>query len=370
MVRDGADGPGSDDDSRDDLTELAPAYEAADGPPKDFDPWTDLTPVDADEIAVVEKGEAPRLPGFADETPDFDPEITGRDELEMVTDFTRALGEDPAATWVADASVADDEVPTYTLTPSPEPPEPEEPESGFEGDGPFAAPMDSPSRPTRGAARFTDALRSDAGAELMVTPAPPPPAPPVVPSEVRAELHKPLKIERRSTVTVEPTTTAGHLRRSRPSIPVVAAASEPTMVRHYPKARALLADPDSVPYGIAPPTEPPAPPVPGTFFPMRPEPTGQPSALDLDRLLLTMAEGLLVGEDGDGGTEIRVTLRDEFFAGTELRISIADGRVHATLVPPDRDIYWQLNGHVGDLESRLSERGLRVQGIEVLEPGS
>ncbi|MEM7237432.1 MAG: hypothetical protein AAF501_06365 [Pseudomonadota bacterium] len=40
----------------------------------------------------------------------------------------------------------------------------------------------------------------------------------------------------------------------------------------------------------------------------------------------------------------------------------------ALLVPPDRDVYWQLNGNIDELRERLTGRGLSVQDIQVADP--
>ncbi len=108
--------------------------------------------------------------------------------------------------------------------------------------------------------------------------------------------------------------------------------------------------------------------MPGSFFPAAREPLPKAEPTDLDGLLSVMAEGLLIGEGPDGGSEVRVTLKDEFFAGTELRISINEGRIFASLYPPSRDIYFQLNGQSDALRLRLEERGLRVSSLEVMAP--
>ena len=137
--------------------------------------------------------------------------------------------------------------------------------------------------------------------------------------------------------------------------------------RQYPQMLALLEDQRVArrPGGHTPKAPPP---VPGTFFPAPREPMEQPEPTDLDQLLHTMAEGLLIGETSDGQTEVRVTLKDEFFAGTELRIVAGVGRVRAVLVPPDREVYWQLNGSLEALKRRLTDRGLDVEDIELRDP--
>ncbi|MCK6547088.1 hypothetical protein L6R52_14660, partial [Myxococcota bacterium] len=154
--------------------------------------------------------------------------------------------------------------------------------------------------------------------------------------------------------------------------PSSSAPAAPHPDRTYPMMRALLRSPDAVPYVVEPPKARRAPPVPGTFFPAvrreRDRPIAPQDPADLDEMLATMADGLLIGESPNGGTEVRVTLRDEFFAGTELRIQMNDGRVRAVLVPPDRGTYLTLNGNIDDLRLRLEARGLHVEELRVAEP--
>lgn len=162
---------------------------------------------------------------------------------------------------------------------------------------------------------------------------------------------------------------ATEIVRAHHQVPV----QEPPATRRYRLMRSLLKNPEKIPYGSAPISKPKPPPVPGTFIPagkQREKESGPLSAspADLDEMLATMAEGLLIGEDASGHTEVRVTLRDEFFAGTELRIKLGDGGVSALLVPPDRSTYLTLNGNIDDLRIRLEARGLRVTQIRVAEP--
>ncbi len=153
--------------------------------------------------------------------------------------------------------------------------------------------------------------------------------------------------------------------RRRPP-PVEPATAPP---RRYPMMLALLADPDSVPHGSAPPPVVAAPPVPGTFFPVSREPrTPDPDTPDVDAMLGTMAEGLYIGGDGRGLTEVVVTLRDDFFRGTELHVQVSEGRVGARLVPPDYDVYRQLSAELPRLRERLERRGLSVSAITVDVP--
>lgn len=89
---------------------------------------------------------------------------------------------------------------------------------------------------------------------------------------------------------------------------------------------------------------------------------------DVDDMLHEMAEGLLVGGDGAGTSEIRVTLGEEFFGGTELRIQRNADGVTAILRPPDRETYRVLAAELPRLRVHLEERGLRVSNLRVEEP--
>ena len=147
--------------------------------------------------------------------------------------------------------------------------------------------------------------------------------------------------------------------------------SDPLHGRRYPKMLALLEDADQVPLGSEPLPEARPPPVPGTFFPTPRQPVREPAGEgpSVDDMLTAMAEGLLVGGDGQGSSEVVVTLRDEYFRGTELRVGFEEGgQVSARLLPPDRDTYRQLSSELHRLEARLLERGLRVGSLQVEEP--
>lgn len=332
-------------------TEMAPAFASDLALPGHIDPWTELTPGDPSELVSLVEEESPPLPGFVPEGVIEAAEVTGAE----VEALAFAVPE-PEPHW-PDAQglgpVAPPEWAEAELEPEPDP---------YAGDGPFASPMDAPA--ARGPSRFEEALRWQPSAEMLQAGLPAEPEA-LVPARVKAELEKPHRLQRR-TPSGAPRTVAAAQRAVKPSAPAAPTGTP----RHYPKMRALLKDPDAVPYGIDPPTPAASPPVPGTFFPTVRVQKPRPEAVDLDGLLLTMAEGLLIGEGPKGGTEVRVTLKDEFFAGTELRIAVGDGAVRAVLVPPDREIYWQLNGHIDDLEARLCGKGLKVRSIEVLEPGA
>lgn len=231
-------------------------------------------------------------------------------------------------------------------------------------DGPVPAPMDTPPPPD---------FRAELMADLTAPPRPASEAP-----KFRQELDvtayheatrqllqpQPVVVERRTPKRQKSTASRRDLEHAQRAEKRSAGQPE----RRYPKMLSLLQDAADVPYGSAPQAEPAPPPVPGTFFPAPREPMERPAPADLDDLLATMAEGLLIGESPDGGTEVRVTLKDEFFAGTELRIRVGENGVSAELVPPDRDIYWQLNANIEELRERLSSRGLSVQELRVSEP--
>lgn len=95
-------------------------------------------------------------------------------------------------------------------------------------------------------------------------------------------------------------------------------------------------------------------------------PEGAP--VELDRMLEIMAEGLLIGETQEGHTQVRITLKDDFFSGTELQMVSMDGWLKASLLPPDLSTYYELNARIDELKTRLVDKGLRVEDIELLRP--
>lgn len=240
----------------------------------------------------------------------------------------------------------------------------EEEEPPLPPDGPVPAPVDAPPQP-------------DIRAELMADLAPPPRPASATPNfqqelDVTAYHEATRQLLQPQPVVVERRTPKRQKSTGSRKDPTRAQRPEKqetgTPARRYPKMLSLLRDSSDVDYGSAPRAEPAPPPVPGTFFPAPREPMERPAPADLDDLLATMAEGLLIGDSPDGGTEVRVTLKDEFFAGTELRIRVGEAGVSAELVPPDRDIYWQLNANIEELRERLASRGLSVQELNVSEP--
>jgi hypothetical protein len=296
-------------------------------------------------------------------------EKEGGDESVQVTEETPAFGKQlktnpPIDPWVelTDAGHDDDDPDVIDALGWEE--------HEFPPDGPVAAPLDEPDQAVDAALIPTADLE------------PPPPPRVRAPSmrsklidemepthyqqEVRQLLNQPMVVPRKTPAR----SSSGAKRRELTPPPrSKSKARSKTPDRRYPKMLSLLSDAESVPLGSEPGAEPPPPPVPGTFFPSPRAPLFErPAPADLDDLLATMAEGLLIGEAPDGGTEVRVTLRDEFFAGTELRIRVGNGEISAQLIPPDRDIYWQLNGNLDELRERLASRGLTVRELVVLEP--
>lgn len=136
-------------------------------------------------------------------------------------------------------------------------------------------------------------------------------------------------------------------------------------VRDYPVLRSLIQDPDA----LAGEERAASTAVPRAFVRAGPAYERPASARPhMDDMLEEMAEGLLVGGDGAGMSEIRVTLGEEFFGGTELRIQRTAEGVTAILRPPDRDTYRILAGELPRLRVHLEERGLRVSNLRVEEP--
>ena len=234
--------------------------------------------------------------------------------------------------------------------------EPSKPE-GPDSDGPFPAAVDDENAPEAAAG---PAVR---GPKPQVRSAAPEPPRGEVAAFLKEQIGLSHRLDLRAHAVLPPRIDRGR-RRSSEGRPEPREAPP----RRYPKMRALLGKPDEVPEGDEPFDEPKPPPVPGTFIPNPPPSVPRASSGDLDAMLALMADGLTLGQSADGATEVRVTLRDEYFAGTELRIAMDAGEVSATLIPPSRDVYWQLDGEVGALRDRLQERGLRVARLNIEEP--
>ncbi len=137
-------------------------------------------------------------------------------------------------------------------------------------------------------------------------------------------------------------------------------------VRDYPVLRGLVHNPDA----FAHDERAASTAVPRAFVRAGAvhEPRSGSARADMDDMLEEMAEGLLVGGDGAGMSEIRVTLGEEFFGGTELRIQRNADGVTAILRPPDRETYRVLAAELPRLRVHLEERGLRVSNLRVEEP--
>lgn len=320
-----------------------------------FDPLDDLPPVIEAEFRPGEPDNEALAPAGVDEPSAVDSRVTESSATTSPMDV-----EEPAFTETAEAW--------------------EEAEEFLDGDGPFAVPVDAPP-PRRGkrspanhpaADLMADAFGASTGPAFSGRPGVPlsrsprelnlgPDDPPRERPQGPRPAVEPHILQRRVVPPKPPPSPVS------PPVASSALPERPRTVRRYPKMLALLKDTEVArrPGRIAPDLPPP---VPGTFFPAPREPMEQPEPSDLDQMLLTMAEGLLIGETPDGHTEVRVTLKDEFFAGTELRIVVAEGKVRATLAPPDRDAYWQLNASVDVLKRRLQDRGLDVDDIEILDP--
>jgi hypothetical protein len=135
-------------------------------------------------------------------------------------------------------------------------------------------------------------------------------------------------------------------------------------VRDYPVLRGLVRNPDAA----AVEERPLSTTTPRAFVRAGAVAEPRSARAEVDELLGEMAEGLLVGGDGAGTSEIRVTLGEEFFGGTELRIQRSADGVTAILRPPDRDTYRILAAELPRLRVHLEERGLRVSNLRVEEP--
>ena len=258
------------------------------------------------------------------------------------------------------------------------------PES-YVGDAPLASPSDKDALPSDGSGRrsdFFDRVGGEAHEALFM-----PHQRQVVPQDASrigrghkipagltvSELARQAEQTRISSSSSEPRV-PGKFQAVQARVAEKRASSRPhqsppdSSPRKYPKMLALLRAPQEV--QLALPVTEPAPPVPGTFFPTKKKTNLVPDdgPPDVDGLLSAMADGLLVGEGPDGSSQIMVTLSDEFFRGTELRVAIDSSGVTALLLPPDYEVYRHLSSEIHRLEDRLRKRGLRVTKVTVQKP--
>ncbi|MFO0722185.1 MAG: hypothetical protein U1E65_00290 [Myxococcota bacterium] len=277
---------------------------------------------------------------------------------------------------------------------------PDSGEDAWDGDAPMAAPLDAPSNPRTNDLRAIFSQESswkDVTASLPApSPLPPmrarvsepprprpsePPPPPLdpradTPPPQRTDPEVPIFVERSGggstfgapPVFVEPRPPRSPSTTSRRPMPrepsrsrLLGAPQKP--VRDYPVLRSLVDDPgrflpvhSGEDKALAP-----------SKAPVRPPRREEPASRKVDGLLEEMAEGLFVGGDGQQN-EMRVTLGEDFFGGTELRISRGPDGVTAVLLPPDRDSYRLLSSELPRLRAQLEQRGLRVQKLKVEEP--
>lgn len=270
---------------------------------------------------------------------------------------------------------------------APEPsPDPEQ----WDGDAPIAAPLDSPARPRTNDLR---ALFSESSGWQDVTASLPAPAPALPVTESVVVLDP--RADTPALARTDPEVPALGAQRTAPSYfgpPLPAVGTDPRPprsgsssgrrplaregsrsraggltpppskpVRDYPVLRGLVEDPGRF---LPVHSEDKAP----VKAPVRPPPRREePASRKVDGLLEEMAVGLLVGGDGQS-SEMRVTLGEDFFGGTELRISRGPDGVTAILLPPDRDSYRLLSSELPRLRAQLEQRGLRVQKLKVEEP--
>ena len=281
----------------------------------------------------------------------------------------------------------DDEKPSILGAPEPEPdPDPEQ----WDGDAPIAAPLDSPARPRTNDLR---ALFSESSAWQDVTASLPAPAPSTLPVTESVVVLDP-RADTPALARTDLEVPALGSQRPAPSyfgppLPAVGTDPRPPRSGSSPGRRPLSREGSRSRGGLAPPPSKPVRDYPvlrglvedaGRFLPVhsedkspvkapvRPPPRREePASKKVDGLLEEMADGLLVGGDGQS-SEMRVTLGEDFFGGTELRISRGPDGVTAILLPPDRDSYRLLSSELPRLRAQLEQRGLRVQKLKVEEP--
>jgi hypothetical protein len=104
-----------------------------------------------------------------------------------------------------------------------------------------------------------------------------------------------------------------------------------------------------------------------------PEPQQKPSALlpastsgqRTDELLGLMGQQVLMGPQVQGAFEFWIELKQEILGGLQIRISLAKGRISATLLVHSAETEQQILEKLPILQQQLRLRGMSVEKIEV-----
>lgn len=85
-----------------------------------------------------------------------------------------------------------------------------------------------------------------------------------------------------------------------------------------------------------------------------------------DELLHSMGQQVLVGQQVAGACDFWIELKEEILGGLQIRISLAQGRLSASLIAKSRESERLLLLRLPELREQLRERGMRVARLEVI----
>jgi flagellar hook-length control protein FliK len=89
-----------------------------------------------------------------------------------------------------------------------------------------------------------------------------------------------------------------------------------------------------------------------------------------DALLQQMGQSVYVGQQIEGACEFWIELKEEILGGLQIRISLAKGRVSASLLVQSEDTKALITKKLPQLKQQLRLRGMTINTIEVLVPSS
>ena len=85
-----------------------------------------------------------------------------------------------------------------------------------------------------------------------------------------------------------------------------------------------------------------------------------------DELLRTMGQQVLVGQQIAGACDFWIELKEEILGGLQIRLSLAGGRLSASLIAKSRDTERLLIRRLPELETQLRQRGMNIAQLEVV----
>jgi len=90
------------------------------------------------------------------------------------------------------------------------------------------------------------------------------------------------------------------------------------------------------------------------------------SGLNTNAMLDRIGHHTLIGSNPDGGNEFWIQLKQDILGGLQIRISIQNGELTASMLAPSQTIAYILEQRTAQLEQHLQNRGFQVKRLQVI----